>query len=81
MCVCVCWGDLGVGLASPFPHAGVLSGGPGGQRHILVYLGVPVVAQQKRIDFHEDESSIPGLAQWVGESSVAVSCGLSSRFD
>ena len=28
---------------------------------------------------HEDTSSIPGLAQWVKESGVAVSCGVGCR--
>ena len=28
---------------------------------------------------HEDASSIPGLAQWVGESGVAMSCGVGCR--
>ena len=28
---------------------------------------------------HEDVDSIPGLAQWVKESNVAVSCGVGHR--
>ena len=27
----------------------------------------------------ENSGSIPGLAQWVGESGVAVSCGVGHR--
>ena len=38
-------------------------------------LGVPVVAQELGpTSIHEDESSIPGLDQWVKGSSIAVSC-------
>ena len=32
-----------------------------------------------RTYFHEDVGSIPGLAQWVRESSFAVSCGVGHR--
>ena len=28
---------------------------------------------------HEDSGSIPGLTQWVGESGVAMSCGVGCR--
>ena len=28
---------------------------------------------------HEDLSSIPGLAQWVNGSGIAVSCGIGQR--
>ena len=28
---------------------------------------------------HEDVGSIPGLTQWVGESGIAVSCGVGHR--
>ena len=28
---------------------------------------------------HEDAGSIPGLAQWAGESGIAVSCGIGYR--
>ena len=30
---------------------------------------------------HEDESSIPGLAQWVKGSSIATSCDAGQRYD
>ena len=28
---------------------------------------------------HEDADPVPGLAQWVGESGVAMSCGVGHR--
>ena len=31
------------------------------------------------INIHEDESSIPGLAQWAGESGITVNCGVGFR--
>ena len=42
---------------------------------------VPIVAQQltNPTRNHEVVGSIPGLAQWVGESSIAVSCGIGRR--
>ena len=43
--------------------------------------GVPIVAQRVKnlTSIHEDESSIPGLTQWVKGSSVAMSCGVGCR--
>ena len=43
--------------------------------------GVPIVAQQvvDPTSNHEDTGLIPGLAQWVKGSSIAVSCGVSRR--
>ena len=41
-------------------------------------IGVPVVAQWliNPTRNHEVEGSVPGLAQWVKESGVAMSCGV-----
>ena len=36
-------------------------------------------AEMKLTSDHEDVASSPGLAQWVGESHVAMSCGVGLR--
>ena len=43
--------------------------------------GVPIVAHWKQIQLsiNEKAGSIPGLAQWVEGSGIAVSCGLGRR--
>ena len=30
---------------------------------------------------HEDMGSIPGLAQWIGESGIATGCGVGRRLE
>ena len=44
-------------------------------------MGVPVTAQRKQIRLrnHEVAGLFPGLAQWVKDHGVAVSCGVDRR--
>ena len=44
----------------------------------MVYQGVPV-GEMNLTSVCEDKSSIPGLAQWVQGSSVAMNCGVGHR--
>ena len=45
--------------------------------------GVPFLAQQLTTltRFREEAGSVPGLAHWLGDPGVAVSCGVRSQTD
>ena len=50
-------------------------------KHENSLLGIPIVSQQVKNpnSIHKDVGSIPGLAQWVRGSGVAMNCGIGWR--